>query len=163
MYISGTIFWYYTICKREVWLMSRQIVSEQENDFLMLGRMIHDKSYKLQKKEIVFENCKFDMITGKSGKQIIGEIKKSSKSIDSAIMQLKYYLYRLHKRSINTEGVIKIPTEKKTVPVKLELSDIETIDKMCIDIENIIQLDIPPLPEYKRVCNSCSYADFCFS
>ncbi len=32
--ITGTLIWYYYICQREVWLMSRQINSLQDNPFL---------------------------------------------------------------------------------------------------------------------------------
>ncbi|MBM3239523.1 Dna2/Cas4 domain-containing protein [Candidatus Poribacteria bacterium] len=29
--ITGTLIWYYYICKREVWLMSRSLEAEQNN------------------------------------------------------------------------------------------------------------------------------------
>ncbi len=53
--ITGTLIWYYYICKREVWLMARQIVPEQENPHIEIGRFISDTTYKRDKKQIHLE------------------------------------------------------------------------------------------------------------
>ncbi len=161
--VGGSILWSYNACKRQAWLMSRQITGEQENNFLMIGRMIHENTYKHRKKEILFDNCKFDMIERRGSKQVVAEIKKSSKSIDSAIMQLKYYLYRLHKRGHNLEGEIKIPLEKKVIRVKLEESDIEEIKQKIDEIETLINSDTIPAAKHHKYCRTCSYNDFCWS
>ena len=38
--VTGTLIWYYFICKREVWLMSRQLTPDQENTDLALGQIL---------------------------------------------------------------------------------------------------------------------------
>jgi CRISPR/Cas system-associated exonuclease Cas4 (RecB family) len=35
--ITGTLLWYYAICKREVWLMAHSIAPDEENQALEMG------------------------------------------------------------------------------------------------------------------------------
>ena len=56
MEVNGTLMWYYMICKREVWLMSRNIVPDQKDTNIDIGRFIHETSYTRNKKEIEFGN-----------------------------------------------------------------------------------------------------------
>ena len=65
MDVNGTLFWYYNICKREVWLMTRQIVPDQQDDNISFGRFLHETTYQRNKKEILFGNVKFDVILEK--------------------------------------------------------------------------------------------------
>lgn len=160
--ISATIFYEYVVCKRKVWLLSRQIRGEQENDFLILGRMIHTNSYKREKKEIIFDNCKIDLIKGKGSSVVVGEIKSSSKSLDSSIAQIKYYLYILKKKGFNLKGEILVPKEKKDIKIDLLPEDIEKIKIQIKEIEEIINLEKPPEPTKCKYCKNCSYGEFCW-
>lgn len=119
IYVNGTLIWYYYICKREVWLMGHNIIPDQENENIELGRFIHENTYKRSKKEIVFGSVKFDILEEKDGQLVIGEIKKSSKYKKSAVMQLAYYLMELEKANINAVGEIRYPKEKKKELIKL--------------------------------------------
>ncbi|HHG74358.1 MAG TPA: Dna2/Cas4 domain-containing protein, partial [Persephonella sp.] len=56
MDIGGTLIWYYYICKREVWLIGHGIEPEQENDYIALGRHIHEIFYQRRKKELTIDN-----------------------------------------------------------------------------------------------------------
>ncbi len=147
MRINGTLFWYYTICKRQVWFMARNITGEQENSFLVLGRMIHENSYQRDKKEIVVGNIKIDVLKKKGGDIVIGEIKKSSKSLNSAIEQLKFYLWKLDKMGLQMNGRIFIPSEKKNIDISLTEDDKQRIPKICANIQKLIELEIPPPEE----------------
>ena len=60
--VTGTLIWYYFICKREVWLMSRQLTPDQENTVLALGRFFHEESYNRNVKEISLGNIVIDVI-----------------------------------------------------------------------------------------------------
>jgi CRISPR-associated exonuclease Cas4 len=42
MEVNGTLVWYYSICKREVWLMSRNISPDQRDTNIDIGRFIHE-------------------------------------------------------------------------------------------------------------------------
>jgi CRISPR-associated exonuclease Cas4 len=50
--ITGTLIWYYAICKRECWLMAHQIEPERENDLLEQGRLNTESHYQREAKEI---------------------------------------------------------------------------------------------------------------
>lgn len=111
--------WYYCICKREVWLLSRGITADQSNENMDIGRFIHESAYSRDKKEIDFYGMKFDIIKKENGQFVVGEIKKSSRYLESAKMQLLHYLNELEKHGINAEGVLLIPEEKKRYAVFL--------------------------------------------
>ncbi|MDH4129477.1 MAG: CRISPR-associated protein Cas4 [Spirochaetota bacterium] len=161
--ISGTQFYEYYLCKRKVFLLSRQLIANQENDFLILGRMIHENSYIRMRKEIVFDGCKIDLLSHKNGKLLVGEVKKSSKSLDANIRQLKYYLYRLKQRGEQLSGEIRIPKEKKLIHVELSESDEKEIQFTVSSIRKLISLENPPEAKWIKFCKSCAYAEFCWS
>ncbi|MCX7641907.1 MAG: CRISPR-associated protein Cas4, partial [Elusimicrobiales bacterium] len=56
----ATLVWYYYICKREVWLMSRNLEPDQSNPFIEIGRILSEDSYKYEKKEIKIDNMVLD-------------------------------------------------------------------------------------------------------
>ena len=87
--ITGTYVWYYCICKREVWLLSRGITADQSNENMDIGRFIHESAYSRDKKEIDFYGMKFDIIKKENGQFVVGEIKKSSRYLESA--KCSYY------------------------------------------------------------------------
>ena len=111
--VNGTLIWYYFICKRQVWLMSHGLEPNQDDSNIILGRFIHENSYLRNKKEVSVGNIKIDVLNKKDGQVVLGEIKKSSKFIESAKMQLSYYLLELKRHGLVGKGVLMIPKEKK--------------------------------------------------
>ncbi len=161
--IYPTLVWYYFICPREVWLQSRQLNPDEQNDFLDLGRLIHETTYDRNKKEVQLDNAKFDLVKRKDGEYIIGEIKKSSKFIESATMQLAYYLYLLRQKGIDARGEILIPKEKEKVQVELTPETETKLLKALEDIQFIVSQDCPPRPIRIKYCPNCAYKEFCWS
>ena len=161
--ITGTLIWYYFICQREVWLMSRQINSYQDNPFLELGRFLQEESYARDKKNIRFENIELDVIRSKGGRQIIGEVKKSSKFLKSATMQLAFYLKQLEKYGIQAEGELLFPKERKRINVTLTESIRQELAAAEQAILEIVQKETPPAAKPIKWCRNCSYREFCFS
>ena len=43
MVVNGTLIWYYNICRREVWLMCRNIVPDQSDENIDYGRFMHEQ------------------------------------------------------------------------------------------------------------------------
>ena len=76
--IGGTLLWYYSICPREVWLMSRKIIPEQKDENVVIGRLIDKNSYVREKHQISFGDNKFDFIQNKDGSILVSEIKKAA-------------------------------------------------------------------------------------
>ena len=163
--IPPSIFNAYHVCKRQAWLMSHSIIGDQENTFIQIGKLIDETSYKREKKRIYIPDisAQIDMIVKKDGKYCIVEIKKSSKKIDSAIMQLKYYLYLLREKSLNAKGILKIPKEKKNIDVELIEKDIIYINKTLEQIKEILNYELPPEVKKIKVCPKCNHFEFCWS
>ncbi len=159
--INGTLIWYYYICPREVWFIGHSIEADQENDILLLGRHIHETFYKKQKKEFTIDNTiKIDILLNK---KVIGEIKKSSKYIKSARMQVAYYLYYLKQKGIYLKGEFLFPEERKREKVILT-KDIESeLENAIKEINKLINLDTPPKPKKVHYCKTCAYKELCWS
>lgn len=161
--ITGTLIWYYCVCKREVWLISHGIEADQEHEFLELGRIISENTYKRDKKEIEVGNIKADLIRKEDGQIIVGEVKKSSKYKEAATMQLLHYLNTLRQRGIKAKGRLFFPEERKTVDVILNDEFIKKLESMEIEILKIIYQEYPPKAEKKSLCSTCAYSEFCFA
>jgi CRISPR-associated exonuclease Cas4 len=161
--VNGTLIWYMNICKRQVWLMSHGIVPDQENDLLFLGKFLHENSYKRQHKEVNFENLKFDLIDSNEGNIVIGEVKKSSSAIESAELQLKYYLYRLRKYGYNVKGVLSFPSERKRVNIELTEDDYRKIEEIELEVKKLVAEKKPPKAIKIKRCKNCAYAEQCWA
>lgn len=84
--ITATQLNYYFVCKRKLWLFSHQINMEQNSELVSLGKLLHENSYKREKKEIQIGPIKIDFI-GKDG--VIHEIKKTP-SVEKAHLWIGY-------------------------------------------------------------------------
>ncbi len=161
--VTGTLIWYYFICNREVWLMSRQLTPDQENTDLALGRFFHEESYNRNVKEISLGNIVIDVIKKDNGRLIVGEVKKTSKFKKSAKMQLLFYLKQLRELGIEASGYLLFPKEKKRIEVELTEKDEEELERVVRDILRIIYLDKPPKAEKIRYCRNCAYNEICYA
>ena len=161
--VNGTLIWYYNICKREVWLMSRNIVPDQHNENIDLGKFLHENSFSRKKKEISFGSVKFDVILDTKDKLVIGETKKSSKYEAASKWQMMFYLKTLKDAGINAEGVMLYPEEKRRDEVLLDDSSIQALNDMILDIDSIIEKEEPPKVEKCKYCKNCGYLEYCYA
>uniref|UniRef100_A0A7C2K4C2 CRISPR-associated exonuclease Cas4 n=1 Tax=candidate division WOR-3 bacterium TaxID=2052148 RepID=A0A7C2K4C2_UNCW3 len=161
--ITGTLIWYYYICRREVWLMSRHITPWQENPFIELGRLISKETYERSKKEIKVENVVIDIIKSADHKILVGEVKKSSRFLKSAIMQLAYYLMKLKKYGIDSTGILLFPKEKRRLLISLTREIELELEKAQKDIKELITRESPPAPVKNKFCSKCGYREFCWA
>jgi CRISPR-associated exonuclease Cas4 len=160
--IGGTLIWYYYVCPREAWLMGHNIVPDQENDNVVVGRYIGENSYQREKKEIVVGGSKIDVIHMEDGRMVIGEIKKSSKYRQSARMQLAFYLRELKTRGIEAKGELRFPKEKIREEIVLDEAVEAELDKAQREILRILYLAAPPTPKKISFCKNCAYAEYCW-
>jgi len=161
--VNGTLIWYYNICKREVWLISHGMEADQEDENIQIGKWIHENSYSREKKEVDFGNIKIDIADNKDGSIIVQEIKKSSKFIESAKMQLLFYLYEIRKTGVDTKGILLVPEEKKREEILLDKQSEEKLEKTIEDIKNIISMGRPPKPQKIKYCKNCAYSEMCWA
>jgi len=161
--ITGTYVWYYCICKREVWLLSHSITADQDNTYLDIGRFLHEKAYERERKEIDFHGMKIDMLKSDKGRLVIGEIKKSSKHLESARMQLLLYLSELEEEGIQAEGLLLVPQEKRRENVILDDVAKERLERVKKGILDTISLEKPPPPVKTHYCKTCAYSEMCWA
>ncbi len=162
--VNGSLIWYYYICKREVWLLSHSIEADQDDENMLIGKLIHAESYNRDKKEIEIGNSRIDAIEFQDNKTIVIEIKKSSKSIKASKMQLLYYLYKISggNININIKGMLKIPKENKVIEINLDNENVNELTNAISDID-IIRNGKIPVAVKNAFCNKCAYNEFCWS
>lgn len=160
--IGGTLIWYYYICPREVWLMSHNIVPDQENDNIEIGRYIGENSYQREKKEVAVGGSKIDVFHMDNGQMVIGEVKKTSKYRQSAKMQLALYLSELRERGIEARGELRFPKEKLREDVVLDEELLRELKQAKQEILRIAYLNMPPAPKKISFCKKCAYAEYCW-
>lgn len=163
VHVTGTLMWYYLICRRQVWIMSHQINPDEDDPNLDLGRFIHEQSYQRDKKEISLGNIKIDILRKDRSGLIVGEVKKSSKFEKSARFQLAYYLLELEKAGILAKGELYFPKEKKKVEVQLTDEVRDELKKAIDNILNIVYLEKVPEAVKINWCKNCAYREFCWS
>jgi CRISPR-associated exonuclease Cas4 len=159
--ITGTLVWYYFICKREVWLMGHEITPDENHHALEFGRAVHEIFYKKFMKEVSIEGMKIDLMKRKE--KIVCEVKTSSRFVEAASYQLLYYLYRLREEfGENFYGWVLIPEERKRKRVMLDKRAEEEMIKVLKDIKEIVSSELPPPPIRNKFCRRCAYREFCW-
>ena len=128
-YVTGTLIWYYYICKRQVWLMAHNLEPDQEDENIKIGRLITETAYVREKKETDIVTGKFDVLRNEGGNIVVGEIKKSSRFIESAGKQLLFYLWQLKEMGIEARGELLIHEEKKKIEFLLDENNEKEIKK----------------------------------
>jgi len=158
---TGTQINYYFVCKRKLWLFTRDIRFENENEYVQLGRLIDENSYKRNKKQIEIGKIKIDFMDNKG---IIHEVKKSKKIEKAHIYQVKYYILTLKEMGVeNVTGEIDYPKLKKRQTVVWETGDEMVFNDIFSDIQVILNQQKPPVVNKKSICNKCAYYEFCFA
>lgn len=143
--------------------MAHGLEADQQNESLIIGNMIHENFYNRSKKETEFGDSKFDVIKKDNGRLVVGEIKKSSRFMESARMQLLFYLYQLEKAGVKADGELLIPEEKKKESVIMDEISREQLNNVMEDITRIADYQIPPEPIKNKYCKKCAYAEFCWA
>lgn len=161
--VNGTLVWYWAICKRQVWLMARQITPSHEDDNLLIGRALHESAYGRERKEVHVENLKLDLMRTAEGELVVGEVKKSSRYAESARLQLTYYLYRLWKLGVEAKGRLHFPLERKTEDVVLDEKTVRQMAQMEREIAALIDRETPVPAEWSRWCRKCAYRELCWA
>lgn len=159
--ISGTMFYYYFVCKRKLWFFANEIQMESENEDVIIGKLIDENSYSRELKHVLIDNTvNIDFI--KEWK-ILHEVKKQKSIEEAGIWQLKYYIYFLRKRGINIEkGILDYPKLKKREEIFLTEEDEKRIEEILLEIREIINLKLPPKLEKLKICKKCAYFEYCY-
>lgn len=159
--VTGVMIYYYKVCKRKLWYFYNEIQMEQGNENVAIGKAIDEETYSRDEKHINIDNIiNIDFIRSKG---VLHEVKKSKKIEEASILQVKYYLYFLKKKGVdNIKAKIDYPLIKQSIEVTFTDKDIVKIEDILLDIAKIVESNIPPMLEKKRICKSCAYYDLCF-
>lgn len=163
MKITGVMVQYYVACKRELWFFLNQINMNYEDENIILGRHIHEDSYKRERKNILIDGTiSLDYVKNENGITVF-EIKKSSKLEKPVRYQVYYYLYYLKKvKGIDAKGKIVYPKERRTEEVILTPDIEKEMEGILKDIEEVDKMNRPPEAERKPYCKRCSYYELCW-
>lgn len=164
MWVTGTHFNYYHLCKRKLWLFANGIHMEHTSDLVYEGKLIHETSYSQRPgryEELEIRGIKIDYYD--AGHRVVHEIKKSDKMEEAHVWQLKYYLYVLEQEGIeNVSGILEYPALRKKADFSLSDSDREYIGECLGHIRYIMDSGSCPSIERKKPCRNCSYFEFCY-
>ncbi len=137
---------------------------ESSSDLVYEGKLIHETTYERRKhkyKEVEISGVKIDFYDHKN--KIIHETKKSDKLEEVHEWQLKYYIYIFEKNGISgVTGIIEYPILKQKLEVRLTDLDKIILDSYIKEIEVILNSIKCPSIKKTKICNKCSYYDFCF-
>ncbi len=161
--ITSSLIEAFVYCPRQAWLLSRQLIGNQDDDNLGIGRWIAETSYNREQKEVSLSSGKADAITQKDGKTIVVEVKKSSKYLQTARFQVLFHLLKLKEQGVKAKGEIRVPKEKKTESVELSDENERLLNSFLEQINKTLDSDVLPPAEFATKCKKCSYIEFCFS
>jgi CRISPR-associated exonuclease Cas4 len=161
--INGTLIASYYACKRELWYIAHEILPEQDNSFLELGRILEEDSYREKEKGFWVGDIRIDLVKRARDTVVVGEIKKSSRSRKTGIMQLYFYLFFLKQNGVEARGEVLFPKEKKRIELRLTETVEKELQRAIGEIQRIIGQEKPPKGERTSLCNPCAYRDFCFA
>ncbi|WXG47264.1 MAG: CRISPR-associated protein Cas4 [Candidatus Atabeyarchaeum deiterrae] len=160
MRITGVMVQYYKSCKRELWFFAHQINMNYDDENISMGRLIHEKSFSRERKNIALGEVVFDFVR-REGDITIFEVKKSSRLKEPARWQLYYYLWYTKKLGRPAKGEMVYPREKKREELTLTPQIEDEIQVILEEIPKIARNPNPPKAETKRYCKRCSYYALC--
>lgn len=162
--LTGTLLWYWAICRREGWLMAHEINPDEDDPYLELGRFLSQKAYpRVRRRELVLPGMRLDLLeTEQDGQVIVAEIKKSSRFLEAARLQLLFYLHRLEGEGVAARGELRIPREKKRIPVELNEAGRDRLQHAIAELQALVEQPQPPPAVRIPFCRRCAYRDFCW-
>lgn len=158
--ITGVMVYYYEVCHRKLWYFSHDVLMEQENENVQIGKVLDEGTYLRDEKHINIDNViNIDFIKSKG---VLHEIKKSRKIEEASELQVKYYLYYLKQRGVDMKAKIDYPLLRQTVEIVLTEADCHLLDHVLEEIQTIIEKKEIPKCQKKNICKSCAYYDLCW-
>ena len=156
---TGTQVNYHFVCKRKLWLFSRNFEMERSSDLVLLGRLLHETSYSRKTKEIDLGPIKIDFLA--KGCEV-HDIKRSKRIEAAHVYQMLYYLYWLKRRGVVARGMIDYPLLRRRQAVELTEEKEKEIEKILGDIKHVLSNHNPPAVQKKSYCRRCSYYELCW-
>jgi len=166
--ITGTQINYYAVCHRKLWLFSRGVEMERENEAVQIGKLLDESSYKRENKSISLDNRIVldwaELEKDADGTTLVHEVKKGRSVEKAHRLQMLLYLSILRDKGVPARGQIDYPLLKRCD--KIELSP-EALSELQAALEHAAQIveapDVPPQLPKKAFCEKCAYFELCWS
>ena len=161
--VNGTMINYYFICKTKLWLFSHNIQLENESDNVMIGKYLHENTYKRENEELIDNLIAIDFIRKNGDIYEIHEIKKSNKMEKAHVYQLLFYMNYLYENKAfkKIKGILNYPTTRQTEVVTLTEENVDKLKEIINEIQDLI-IENMPKPIKSKKCYKCAYYEFCF-
>ena len=161
--ITGTLISYYFICKTKLWLHANRINLEDNSEDVRIGKVLHEINEEKHKNtEISIDNVKIDKLT----REYLVEVKKSDSDVEAVKWQVLLYLYKLKQKGIHKKGKIefieKNRQKKKIHYVEFDKESQKELLEVLKNIEELINLEKPPIAVLEKKCKRCAYYEYCF-
>lgn len=161
--IGGTLVWYYTICAREAWLMAHQITPDEDDEQIVIGRVLHEMRQARGAKEVEIGASKVDLLRTERGMLVLTEVKKSARAAPSARMQMLYYLKELKEHGIEAVGELVFIEDRSKETVLLTPEEETRMDTLVQELRDVLNEPVPPAPKWIRFCRNCAYIEYCWA
>ena len=161
MNITGIMIYYYFVCKRKLWYFANEVNMEQNSELVSIGKILDETTYTREKKSILIDNqINIDFIQKGA---ILHEVKKTKAIEEAGEWQIKYYMYYLEQKGVNTiEAKIDYPLLNQTKEIFLEDNDRKILQEAIKDIEEIVKKEKIPNKLDDKICRKCAYYDLCY-
>ena len=174
--VGGMLIGYYLLCPRKAWLSMRGLWMEQESTTVALGRLVGEKSYQREKKEIMLTAeapCGTPLV-GKIDwadldRGILHETKRSRSAEESHRWQLRFYLWLLQLNGVTGpcgtpfQGKLSYPRQRRTDPVELRPEHVDRLAEIVAALRHLSTQPHPPARLDRRsFCRECAFEELCY-
>lgn len=161
MKITGVMVYYYFICPRKLWYFANEINMEQNSELVAIGKILDETSYTREKKGILIDNTiNVDFIQDGA---VLHEVKKTKAIEEAGIWQLKYYMYYLERKGVQTvSATVDYPLLRETRDIVLEDDDRTVLENVEKNIQEIVSEEKIPGVLNSKICRNCAYYDLCY-
>lgn len=168
--VTGTLVHYAHVCPRKVWLMAHELGPDEDHPLLELGRFLGERAYPRERLRRVSLSLPgagmvLDWVRTEDGKDelLVAEVKKSSRLLKAARLQLLFYLKRLEEQGVVARGELRIPQERRRIPVELTPEAERELAAALAEIRALRARPLPPPPRRIGHCRGCAYAELCWA
>ncbi len=161
---GGSLLYYLAVCPRKVWLTARELNPDEDHPLLELGRFFGARAHPRERlRQVSLPGMVLDWVRQEAGGLLVAEVKQSSRLLEAARLQLLYYLFRLRQWGVEARGEIRIPRERRIVPVELDAAGMAELERALAEVRRLVDAPLPPAPRRIPACRSCAWAEFCWA
>lgn len=177
--ITWSLIWEFAHCKRQGWLYYYNIRTEHLDENVRIWKFLHELKYK--EEDIIRVNeysIKLDKLICKDWNYLIYEYKKSSKTLESALYQVLFYIYIF--KLINNDDVIWVILfeednqenkdldfdmiyKRGKIYIKLTEKNENKLINLIEELKSTLLNKYPPVVNKSDKCKWCSFYLFCWS